>query len=139
LAHSQENNMPPSKRILDVGQCIMDGPRLGRFLTREFHCSVDRAHTKDEALTLAATHPYNLALVNRVLDRDRSPGLDVIAALRAAHPTLPVMLVSDFPDAQAQATSLGALPGFGKSALESPQTQDLLRAALATPATPHPV
>ena len=40
------------------------------------------------------------------------------------------MLVSDLPEAQNQAVALGALPGFGKSALSLPQTLDRLRAAL---------
>ena len=125
--------MTASKRILDVGQCGMDGPRIAALLTREFHGSVDRAHSKDEALELAATNRYDLVLVNRLLDSDRSPGLDVIAALREAHPTLRVMLVSDFPEAQEQAEKLGALKGFGKAALQSQQTHDLLRSALTAP------
>src|SRR3982750_4329426 len=121
-----------SKRILDVGQCNIDGPRIGRFLTNEFHCTVDRAHSKDQALAMTATTPYDLVLVNRLLNRDGSPGTDVIAALHAAHPTLPLMLVSDFPEAQEQATQLGALQGFGKADLESEETEERLRAVLNT-------
>ena len=125
--------MPASKRILDVGQCKIDGPRIGRLLTNEFNCTVDHAHSKEEALSFAAANHYDLVLVNRLLDRDRSPGIDVIAALRAAHPTLRLMLVSDRPDAQQQAAKLGALSGFGKSALESPETEELLRSTLSNP------
>ena len=119
-----------SKRILDVGQCNVDGPRIGRFLTSEFNCTVDRAGTKDQALAMTSATPYDLVLVNRVLNRDGSPGTDVIAALHAAHPDLRLMLVSDFPEAQQQATQLGALPGFGKANLESDKTEDILRSVL---------
>jgi hypothetical protein len=34
------------------------------------------------------------------------------------------MLVSNFPEAQAQAEALGALPGFGKAALGDPALAD---------------
>jgi DNA-binding NarL/FixJ family response regulator len=117
-------------RILDVGQCGIDGPRLRRLLTSELHATVDRADTKEQALAYAAKHPYSLVLVNRILNVDRSPGLDVIAALKTSHPDLKTMLVSDKPDAQQQAAALGALPGFGKSNLESDDTVNLLRNAL---------
>ncbi len=120
-----------AKRILDVGQCGVDGPRISQLLTHlGYH--VDRAHSKDEALKLAAERAYDLVLVNRILDRDRSPGLAVIAALRAAHPPLCVMLISDREDAQAQAEMLGAIPGFGKYNLESDETEAAIRAALET-------
>jgi DNA-binding response OmpR family regulator len=122
---------PPAKRILNVGQCRIDGPRLTTFLTTEFQTTVDAAATKDEALALAAKHPYDLCLINRLLDRDRTLGTDVIAALRAAHPALPVMLVSDRPTAQSEAVALGAIRGFGKSALDSPDTTSLLRSILS--------
>jgi DNA-binding NarL/FixJ family response regulator len=123
--------MTEQPRILDVGQCGIDGPRLRRFLTSELNAQVDRADTKDQALSFAARNSYRLVLVNRVLNADRSPGLDVIAALKTQHPDLKIMLVSDQPDAQQQAAALGAVRGFGKSALESEETVGLLRSALA--------
>jgi len=122
--------MPSSKRILDVGQCGFDGPRIGQLLTTEFNCTVDRAHSLKEALTLAASKAYDLVLVNRLLARDDSRGLDVIAALRVAHPRLQVMLVSNYEEAQEEAVKLGALKGFGKSDLDSEATVELLRSAL---------
>jgi DNA-binding NarL/FixJ family response regulator len=122
--------MSASKRILDVGQCNIDGPRIGRFL-REMNCTVDRAHSKDQALALTAASRYDLVLVNRVLNNDRSPGIDVIAALYAAHPSLRMMLVSDYPDAQEEAMQRGAIQGFGKASLESPETEKLICAALS--------
>ena len=122
--------MSAALRILDVGQCGIDGPRIKRFLSHELHVEVDRVHSKDEALAAAGKNSYALVLVNRLLDRDRSPGLDVIAALKTSHPVLKCMLVSDRPDAQQQAAALGALPGFGKSALDAEATLALLREAI---------
>lgn len=122
--------MSSSKRILDVGQCGFDGPRIGAFLMREFNCAVDRAHSKDQALELAAAQAYDLVLVNRILAADRSQGLEVIAALRTAHPELRLMLISDIAEAQDQAVDIGALRGFGKSELASTSTEQLLRTIL---------
>lgn len=97
---------------------------------RELGCEVDRAHSKDQAIELAAAQAYDLVLVNRILAADRSQGLEVIAALRAAHPMLRLMLISDLPAAQDQAVDIGALRGFGKADLASPATEDLLRILL---------
>jgi len=121
---------PSAKRILDVGQCGVDGPRIGRFLTRTLGYAVDRAHSREQAVGLAAANHYDLVLVNRVLDRDRSSGLEVIAALRAADPGLKVMLVSDLEGAQVEAVKLGALRGFGKAELETAETEEIIRAAV---------
>jgi len=125
-----------AKRILDVGQCGVDGPRLRRFLAREFNCTIDQADTKDQALSLAEKHAYDLILVNRILNRDRSPGMDVITAILAAQPGLHVMLISDKPEAQAEAVKLGAIPGFGKARLDSDETENLLRTILSESESP---
>jgi DNA-binding NarL/FixJ family response regulator len=123
--------MSASKRVLDVGQCQIDGPRIGRFL-RNLNCHVDRVHSKEQAIAHAATHHYDLVLVNRVLNNDGSPGVDVIEALHAAHPSLRMMLVSDYSDAQKEAMEHGAIQGFGKAELDSPETEDLIKSALAS-------
>ena len=49
----------------------------------------------------------------------------------AALAALPVMLVSNYPDAQQEAQAAGAVPGFGKAQVSSPETLDLLRTYLA--------
>ena len=43
---------------------------------------------------------------------------------------VPVMLVSNYEDAQREAVAKGALPGFGKAALGQPHTLARLRAVL---------
>ncbi len=84
-------------------------------------------------MQLVAANQYDLVFVNRLLASDRSPGMEVITALHAAHPGLRLMLVSDYPEAQEEAMQHGALKGFGKAALESDATEELIRSVLANP------
>jgi DNA-binding NtrC family response regulator len=59
---------------------------------------------------------YDLVLVNRVFDAG-GEGLKFIEALKKSGNGVPVMLVSDYADAQAAAVAQGAVMGFGKSGL----------------------
>jgi len=124
----------PAPRILSVGQCGFDHASLTRALGQAFGARVDAADTHAEALRALRAGPFDLVLVNRIGDRDGARGLDLIRTLKADPDlaSVPVMLVSNYPDAQAEAVKLGALPGFGKSALSEPRTRDLLAAALGS-------
>lgn len=118
-----------SMRILDVGQCGFDGPRMADLLTRHLSAEVDQAATADEAKRQLASSQYDVVLVNRVLARDGSSGVDLIADLAKHGNTTPFMLVSDQADAQQAAVAAGAVPGFGKAAIEEPATFEKIRAA----------
>ncbi|WP_435021636.1 response regulator [Tundrisphaera sp. TA3] len=121
-------------RILDVGQCSYDHGSISRHLSAAYGAEVARAQSAAEALKAAKGGGFDLILINRQLDRDGSPGVDVIRALKA-DPDLadvPVMLVSNFPEAQAEAQALGALPGFGKADLRAGHVATL-DAALSPP------
>lgn len=126
--------MPP-RRILSVGQCSFDHSRISRHLQQSLGVEVEGASRADDALATLRQAPFDLVLVNRVGDADGAPGIDLIRALKSdpALSAVPVMLVSNFPDAQADAVALGALPGFGKSELTSSATAERLRAALGPP------
>ena len=119
-------------RILSVGQCGFDHARIAGTLSRALDAEVARADTAAEALAALRPGGFALVLVNRVGDRDGAPGLDLIRAMKAdsSLAATPVMLVSNYPDAQAAAESLGAAPGFGKAELGSPRALERLRAAL---------
>lgn len=112
-------------RVLDVGQCDPDHRRIAGFLSRQFGADVDRAHGLDDARGLMEGTSYRLVLVNRMLDMDYTPGLNVIKALKAdVNPDLSsatFMLVSNYPEAQQEAVEAGAEPGFGKAQLEDPE------------------
>src|SRR6185437_2737911 len=113
-------------KILDVGQCGFDGPRMARLWRETLEAEVERADTGDDAAELLASHDYDLVLVNRVLAADRSSGLEVIERLRAQNVRVPIMLVSDLPEAQDAAVALGAVRGFGKAHLGERSTLKLV-------------
>ena len=108
-----------SPRILSVGQCSFDHASISRHLGKSYGAEVAGADTIGGALVTLRAGEFDLVLVNRVFDGDGTPGVDLIRAIKA-DPDLadiPVMLVSNYQDAQAEATALGALPGFGKADL----------------------
>ena len=115
-----------SPRILNVGQCHIDGPWMKRVLEGRLGAVVDGADSPQEAADQARRHRYQLILVNRELAHDTASGLDVVSELIAGNPRTPVMLVSDLPEAQAAAVEQGAVPGFGKSELETVETLERL-------------
>jgi two-component system chemotaxis response regulator CheY len=119
-----------SSRILSVGQCGFDHGSISRVLRAEFGAEVEPAATAEEALAALRRGGHALVLINRVFDADGGAGLELIRRIKSEAPATPVMLVSNFADAQAQAVEAGALPGFGKAALTAPQTLERLRAHL---------
>src|SRR5437764_6697953 len=105
--------------VLSVGQCSFDHGSITRHLGKTYGAEVAGANTVGEALVTLRAGEFDLVLVNRVFDDDGTPGVDLIRAIKA-EPELagiPVMLVSNYQDAQAEAKALGALPGFGKADL----------------------
>ncbi len=124
--------------VLDVGQCNLDHGNISRLLQDQFDAGVDRVHHADEAADAVRDKRYNLVLVNRIFDADGAEGLAFIERLQADEATrdTPVMLVSNFADAQEAAVALGAKPGFGKSALSDPKTVEGLSAHLSTTIEP---
>jgi len=113
-----------SKRVLSVGQCFADHGSLARTLKQHFGAEVVAADGPAEALGLLEQQAFDLVLVNRVFDADGGSGLAFIRQLTQRQPqvTIPVMLVSNYEDAQREAVAAGARPGFGKAALGLPQT-----------------
>jgi CheY-like chemotaxis protein len=88
-------------------------------LKQHFDANVEPVDSGREALDRLAADDYALVLVNRVFDANGASGLAFIRELRARTngAEIPVMLVSNFEDAQREAVEAGALPGFGKAAL----------------------
>jgi DNA-binding NtrC family response regulator len=118
--------------VLSVGQCGYDDSRIAQVVRKALGAFVQRAHSADEARRLLTTNQYALVLANRQFDAGGS-GLDLIAELKRSGVTTPLMLVSDYADAQARAVANGALPGFGKSAIGSPDVIKTLQAAVPQP------
>ncbi|MCA8988939.1 MAG: hypothetical protein KDA78_14930, partial [Planctomycetaceae bacterium] len=108
-----------------------DGALL-RFLSSHFEIELTRSMNKADALQRVAGETYDLILINRKLDADYTDGVDVITALREtphAQET-PIMLISNYPDAQQRAVEAGALPGFGKMEFNKPEVVERLTAVL---------
>jgi len=121
------------RRVLNVGQCGFDHGTIARYLGRGFGAEVVGAGTSREAVDLLRGEKFDLVLVNRVSDADGSSGLDLIRTLKAdpALAEVPVMLVSNYPDAQQEAEALGALPGFGKAEISQDKARERLNSVLS--------
>jgi two-component system chemotaxis response regulator CheY len=77
---------------------------------------------------------YDLVLINRKLDADYSDGLEIVRAIKAdpqLTSSVPVMLVTNYPEHQDAAVAAGAARGFGKLEYGNPQTVEKLRPYLA--------
>lgn len=122
-----------SKRVLDVGQCGFDHPRIKQMIESTFGASVDRAHTAAETLDLAQQTSYDLIMVNRILDADGDSGLELIKSLKenSATSSTQVMLISNYSDAQHEAVRAGAVQGFGKNAINAAETKEVLSGLLS--------
>lgn len=120
-----------SKRILLVGHCGVDGPRLqseiGSFLNDADVVRINSATDLKRAVDEGAA----LLLVNREpLGFQPKDGIDLIREIHAKHPDQKMMLVSDYEDAQEEAEQIGAMPGFGKRDIGSPKFEQTVRAAM---------
>ena len=120
------------KRVLDVGNCGPDHATLTKFFTQHFDCEVAQADRADDALVQLKASPFDLVVVNRKLDIDYSDGIDVIAQIKADQQTasVPVMLITNYPEHQDSAVSAGAIRGFGKLELNDQATIDRVQAIL---------
>lgn len=123
------------KRVLSVGQCGADQAALSAFLEERFDADVETAATADEAMSSLHNGPFDLVLVNRVLDDDGESGLELIRSIKkhSGISHVPILLISNHADAQEQAVQLGAVHGFGKARLGAPETIDCLEPLLSNP------
>lgn len=121
------------KRILLVGHCGPDGSYI-RSAVKAALGGVQFMAAEDNAqMEKAVAGGIDLILFNRELGYGFEPamGVEMIAALRGRYPQVPMMLVSNYPDAQAAALAAGAVSGFGKRQIGTPRVTQILREALA--------
>lgn len=116
------------RRVLDVGNCDPDHSGIRLMLLRNFDVQIERVMFVPEALALLERTTCDLVLVNRLIFADGSDGLELVRAMRADQrfQGTPVMLISNFPEAQRAAQAAGAVPGFGKARVGAPETVELL-------------
>ena len=117
-------------RVLNVGQCVPDHMSISSYLRRKFDADVVKVDDHDAAVEAAKGGDVDLVLVNRLYDADGSPGLPTVQAIAEADGP-PVMLVSNYEEAQADAVAAGAKPGFGKGDLGTAAADEKLKPVLA--------
>ncbi len=119
-------------RIALIGHCGPDASYLRLAVSRALKEARIVAADDQQELEEVLGDGVDLLLVNRQLDWgfDTTDGLKLIQTLRERHPTLKMMLVSNYPEAQQAAVDAGALPGFGKREIGSARATELLRAAI---------
>jgi len=122
-----------ARKVLSVGQCDPDSAALARFLGQHFSVAIERAALPDEALDKLRSGPYDLVLINRKLDADYTDGAEILKAIKndEALAKTPVMVVSNYEEAQLQAVALGAEYGFGKLEFAKPEVVERLKPFLA--------
>ena len=101
---------------MSVGQCNPDHFALSDFLKRNFSCDVIRIDSTEEALEKLKLEKVDLVLVNRKLDIDYTDGTILIEKMKEDQnlKSIPIMLVSNYPEYQEEAVSKGAILGIGK-------------------------
>lgn len=123
-----------SKKIVLVGHCGPDSSFLRMTVGKAEKSAQVLAADDSNELNRLLENGADLLLLNRQLDYgfDETEGVALIRRLRAEHPHVRTMLVSNYPEAQAAAIAEGALPGFGKRELGSPRVAALIRDALTS-------
>ena len=121
-----------SKKVALVGHCGPDSSFLRIAVSRAAKDLKVLSADDSQALQRVLDDGVDLLLLNRQLDFgfDVEGGVDIIRKLRPHYPQVKMMLVSNYPDAQAAAVAEGALPGFGKRELNTPKVAAMIREAL---------
>src|SRR5579862_3015495 len=99
-----------SKKIALVGHCGPDGSYL-RMAVGAIEKGIQILMIDDDqALSKSLSDGVDLLLFNRILDYgfDEHEGVEVIRKLRKSWPNVKMMLVSNYPEAQAAAVAAGA-------------------------------
>jgi len=106
--------------ILSIGQCGFDHSTLSRFFREQWDARIVDAEDEDEAWDELSNGEFALVLVNRLFDTNGADGVDLIRRWHKEGVAPPLMLVSNFAEAQERSVVAGGVPGFGKGSLGSP-------------------
>lgn len=122
-SHHKSGLLMP-KQVLDVGNCGYDHSSLKSLIERNFDAKVLQSHGPADTLKMLREQTFALIVINRKLDRDHADGIELMKTIKADEQLsqTPVMLLSNYEDAQAAAEEAGAVPGFGKLALGKEST-----------------
>ncbi len=119
--------------VMLVGHCGPDAIMLKTVVQRALpEASVELVN--DQASLDATLAGDVVLLVNRELDgafHVGTGGIDLIRQLAQSDLPPPMLLVSNFEEAQSEARAAGAMPGFGKSDLYHDDTTQRLKDAVS--------
>ena len=120
------------KKVALVGHCGPDSSYLRMTISSAIKNAKILSADDDGELTQVLGEEVDLMLFNRELGYgfSETEGVKFIERLRGAYPSLKMMLVSNYPEAQAAAIAAGALPGFGKREIGTPRVKEILRGAV---------
>ncbi|HKQ49239.1 MAG TPA: hypothetical protein VJZ71_14300 [Phycisphaerae bacterium] len=114
--------------VLDVGNCDPDHGTIQQMLRENFDVRIDRVMFVDDALARMREQQYDLVLFNRLIFEDGSEGIELLKRAKS-DPELkdtPIMMISNFDDAQAAGVAAGGEPGFGKKSVFATSTIERL-------------
>jgi len=115
------------KRVLDIGQCPPDHAAIKRLIT-SLGAEVKKAVHLADAMTLLDQEKFDLICINRKIDIDYSDGSEILKSIKQSnHKDIPVMIISNYPEAHKEAMKHGAVLGFGKDQLSLEETRVLLK------------
>jgi len=116
----------PSPKIALVGHCRPDVFAL----TAAIRGFVPKAEVISINSSDQLTTDFDLYLVNRILDGSfqTESGIKLISTLPDGSP--PAILITNIPEHAQAALESGAVPGFGKANMRSPEAQSALLNAL---------
>lgn len=121
-----------TKRVVLVGHCGPDSSFLRIAVSGAVRDAQVLMADDQSELNRILEQGADLLLLNRQLDWgfESETGVELVRSLRAKFPTVKMMLVSNYPEAQADAVAAGALPGFGKREIGTAKVKETIRAAL---------
>ena len=79
---SSQRDRNVAKSVLAIGNCSYDHGNLREAIRKHFDANVQAASHAEEALKLLQAGAYDLVLVNRVLEDDRSSGIELIRRIK---------------------------------------------------------
>ncbi len=116
------------KNVLVIGHCNMDHPRIASLVEKNFEAKATRVEILDETIEYLEKEDYVLAIINRIGAFDQESGIELIKKIKDdGRFKTELMLVTNYQDHMDLAVESGGVPGFGKDALSSNETIELLR------------
>ena len=114
--------------VLDVGNCDPDHGMIKQMLSENFEARIDRVMFVEDALRRMRENRYDLVLFNRLIFENGSEGIELLKKAKCdpALQSMPIMMISNFEDAQAASVAAGGEPGFGKKSVFATSTVELL-------------